>query len=301
LWFITYERKKSEKIKKQPVRIPLPEHLRRQEEIIEPEGIDNNWTRIGEEVTEILEHKGGELFGPRIIRPKYALKNEFQRLLETIEDGAKSKVVKIAQMPFLPLPRSNVGASLLAELLMGKCFFHKPFFRQISLFKLAGVSLPASTVNDWLGGGSDLLRALYLWVVRSVVDKMMFFHYDKGSRAQKVVIEILRDFKGAVQTDGYEAYSIYENKKDVLLIGCWAHARRKFTEALKEDKSGADYALEQISLIYGVETMAVDQNLSYEQRAELPSRLAYPVLCAFEKWIVGYVPTALIKRRMYKA
>ena len=51
---ITYERKKPEKIKKQPVRMPLPEHLRREEEIIEPEGIDENWIRIGEEVTEIL-------------------------------------------------------------------------------------------------------------------------------------------------------------------------------------------------------------------------------------------------------
>ena len=332
---ITYKRKKPEKIKKQPVRMPLPEHLRREQEIIEPEGIDDNWTRIGEEVTEILEHKPGELYVRRIIRPKYALKNEFQRLLETNENGTESKVVKIAQMPLLPLPRSNAGASLLAELLMGKYFFHMPFHRQISLFKLAGVSLPASTVNDWFAGGSDLLRALYfrlrelvlesdyiqvdestvpvinsekqqavkayLWVVRSVMDKMMFFHYDKGSRAQKVVIDLLRDFKGAVQTDGYEAYSIYENKKDVLLIGCWAHARRKFTEALKEDKSGAEYALEQISLIYGVETMADDQNLSYEQRAELRSRLAYPILCAFEKWIVGYVPKALIKGRMYKA
>jgi transposase len=332
---ITYERTKPEKIKKQPVRMPLPENLRRQEETIEPVGIDSNWTRIGEEVTEILEHKPGELFVRRIIRPKYALKNEFQRLLETNEDGTQSKVVTIAQMPLLPLPRSNAGPSLLAELLMGKYFFHMPFHRQISLFKLAGVSLSASTVNDWFGGGSDLLRALYirlkelvlqsdyiqvdestvpvinsekqqavkayLWVVRSVMDKLMFFHYDKGSRAQKVVIELLRDFKGAVQTDGYEAYSIYENKKGVLLIGCWAHARRKFTEALKEDKSGAEYALEQISLIYGVETMADDQNLSYQQRAELRTRLAYPIMCAFEKWIVGYVPKALVKGRMYKA
>ena len=332
---ITYERKKPEKIKKQPVRMPLPEHLRRQEEIIEPEGIDEGWTRIGEEVTEILEHKPGELFVRRIIRPKYALKNDLQRLQETLQNEAHYKVIKIAQMPLLPLPRSNAGASLLTELLMGKYYFHMPFHRQISLFKLAGVSFPASTVNDWFAGGSDLLRALYfrlreivlqsdyiqvdestvpvinsekqkavkayLWVVRSVMDKMMFFHYDKGSRSQKVVIDLLRDFKGAVQTDGYEAYSIYENKKDVLLIGCWAHARRKFTEALKEDKSGAEYALEQINLIYGVETMADDQNLSYAQRAELRSRLAYPILCAFEKWIVGYMPKALIKGRMYKA
>ena len=77
--------------------------------------------------------------------------------------------------------------------------------------------------------------------------------------------------------------------------------RRKFTEALKEDKSGASYALEQIGLLYGVETMADDQGLGYQQRAELRSRLAYPILCAFEKWIVNYYPKAILQGRMYKA
>ncbi|WP_246222856.1 hypothetical protein [Maribellus comscasis] len=71
---VSYERKKPEKKKKKPVRLPLPEELRREEEIIEPEGIDENWIRIGEEITEILEHKPGELYVRRIVRPRYALK-----------------------------------------------------------------------------------------------------------------------------------------------------------------------------------------------------------------------------------
>ena len=141
----------------------------------------------------------------------------------------------------------------------------------------------------------------YLWVIRAVMKDLVFFHYDKGSRAQKVVIELLHNYKGAVQTDGYGAYSIYENKKGVMLLGCWAHARRKFTESLKEDKAGAEYALEQIGLIYGVESMADDQGLDYQQRAELRSRLAYPILCAFEKWIVSYMPKVLPKGRMSQA
>ena len=246
-----------------------------------------------------------------------------------------NKVVKIANLPLLPLPRSNAGASLLAELLMGKYMYHLPFHRQISIFKLEGIKIPASTINDWFSGSSDLLRALYyrlkelvlesdyiqidestvpvinnekhravkayLWVVRAVMKNMVFFHYDKGSRAQKVVIELLHNYKGAVQTDGYEAYSIYENKKGVLLLSCWAHARRKFNEALKEDKAGATYALEQIGLLYGVESMAEDQDLGYQQRSELRSRLAYPILRAFEKWIVNYMPKALPGGRMSQA
>ncbi|MFC2081448.1 IS66 family transposase [Bacteroidota bacterium] len=331
---ISYKRKKPEN-KKKPVRLPLPDHLRREKEIIEPEGIDENWVRIGQEVTEILEHKPGELFVRQIIRPKYALKKELQKESEQTEESQDNKNVKIASLPLLPLPRSNAGASLLADILLGKYMYHLPFHRKIAMFKQAGVSLPASTVNGWFSGSSDLLRAMYyrlrelvlasdyiqvdestipvvnnekkrtvkayLWVVRSVMKNLVFFHYDKGSRAQKVIIELLHDYQGAVQTDGYEAYSIYENKKGVLLLGCWAHARRKFTEALKEDKSGAEYALEQIGMIYKVEAMAKDQDMDPGQRAELRQRLAYPILTAFEKWIVNYYPKTLPKGRMSKA
>jgi transposase len=331
---VSYERPRAEKEKRQPVRLPLPDDLRREEEVIEPEGIDENWTRIGEEVTEVLEHKPGELYVRRIVRPKYALRKDLQQLREENEESGQ-KNMKIAALPLLPLPRSNAGASLLAELLMDKYMYHLPFHRSIAMFKLAGVSIPASTVNGWFTGSSDLLRALYyrlrdivlasdyiqvdestvpvinnekhravksyLWVVRSVMDNLMFFHYDKGSRAQKVVIELLQNFQGAIQTDGYDAYSIYENKKGVLLLGCWAHARRKFNDALKEDESGAKYALEQIGMLYNVEAMATDQELDHDQRAALRERLAYPILCAFEKWIVNYYPKALVQGRMYKA
>jgi transposase len=329
---ITYEREKPN-TKKKPVRLPLPDHLRREEEIIEPEGIDERWVKIGEEITEILEHKPGELFVRKIIRHKYVLKNDTSDQKEDIEESAE-KII-IGALPMLPLPRSNAGPSLLAELLIGKYMHHLPFHRQLAIFKQSGVSIPASTVNGWFKGSSDLLRALYhrlrelvmetdyiqvdestvpvidnkkqraaksyLWVVRSVMDNLMFFHYDQGSRAQRVVIDLLLDYQGAVQTDGYDVYRIYEQKKGVLLLGCWAHARRKFTEALKEDKAGAEYALKQIGMIYKVEDMASDQEMDYQQRSELRKRLAYPILRAFEKWLEQYYPKALKNGRMGSA
>ncbi len=332
---ISYERKKPEKLKKQPVRLPLPDYLRREKEVIEPEGIDQNWVRIGEEITEKLEYKPGELYVHQIIRPVYVLKKELQQQREGTGIDMQEKNVKIAALPLLPLPRSNAGASLLAELILSKYLYHIPFHRQIDMLRQPNFSLPASTINGWFQGGADMVRAMYyrlrelvlasdyiqvdestvpvinnekkrtvkayLWVVRAVMENLVFFHYDKGSRAQKVVIELLHNYNGAVQTDGYEAYSIYENKKGVLLLGCWAHARRKFTEALKEDKSGAEYALNQIGMLYSVETMATDQDMDYDQRAALRGRLAYPILCAFEKWIVSYYPKTLPKGRMNKA
>ena len=331
---ISYERQKPAKEKKKAVRLPLPEELRREEEIIEPEDKDENWVRIGEEVTEVLEHKPGELYVRRIIRPKYAVKPIANQEAEEA-NADEEPGVRVATLPLMPLPRSNAGASLLAELLINKYQHHLPFHRQIAIFKQIGVTLPASTINGWFQGSCDLLRALffrlqeivlssdyiqvdestvpvihskksrtvkaYLWMVRSVMKNMVFFHYDKGSRKQKVVVNLLKDFQGAIQTDGYEAYSIYEQKKGVLLLGCWAHARRKFEESLKEDKTGAEYALAQIGKLYQVEAMADDQKLDYEQRAELRKRLAYPIMRAFEKWVVNYYPKVFPKGRMGKA
>jgi transposase len=330
---ISYERLKPKKEKKQAVRMPLPDHLRRETEVIEPDGIDENWVRINVEVTEVLNLKPGELYVRRIERPVYALKKSL--LLQ--DDGQESgKSIRIASLPDnLPLKKSNADASLLADIELGKYLYHLPFHRIIAIYKQLGVSIPASTMNGWHKDTCDLLRALYhrlkelvlstdyiqvdestipvinnekqkavkayLWVVRSVIDKLVFFHYDNGSRAQKVIVELLRDFKGAVQSDGYGAYSIYETKKGVLLLGCWAHARRKFEEARQEDKTGAEYALGQISLLYKVETMADEQNLDDQQRAELRCRLAYPIMQAFEKWIESYYPQVLPKGRMERA
>lgn len=332
---ISYKRNKPEKEKKKAVRLPLPEDLRREEEIIEPEGKDESWVCIGEEVTEVLEHKPGELYVRRIIRPKYAIKPAAQEESSKASRANKAPGIRIAPLPLLPLPRSNAGASLLAELQVNKFHFHLPFHRQIAILKQIGITLPASTINGWFQGSCDLLRALYfrlqelvlasdyiqvdestvpvinnkknktvkayLWMIRSVMDELVFFHYDKGSRKQKVIIDLLKNFQGALQTDGYAAYSIYERKNGVLLLGCWAHARRKFEESLKEDKAGAEYALTQIGKLYQVEAMADDQQLNYEQRAKLRKRLAYPIMCAFEKWIVNYYPKVLPKGRMGKA
>jgi hypothetical protein len=71
---IKYERRKPDKEKKKAVRQPLPEYFRREVEVIEPEGKQDNWVRIGQEVTEILEYKAGEAYVRRIERPKYAVK-----------------------------------------------------------------------------------------------------------------------------------------------------------------------------------------------------------------------------------
>jgi len=64
-----------------------------------------------------------------------------------------------------------------------------------------------------------------LWVVRSVMNNLVFFHYDKGSRAQKVVIELLQKYTGTVQTDGYEALCAISHKttyvQNIIMLNSW--------------------------------------------------------------------------------
>ena len=315
------------KDKNHPVRKSLPESLPREECHIYPEGIDlSGYTELTPEITEVLERDPARWYVRRIIRHKYVLKDKSQDL---------EKQIITAPKPLLPIAKSYAGASLLADIIIDKYVNHLPFYRQIKMFKQQGISISPATINGWFYEVADLLRPAYyrlkelvlasgyiqsdettipiinnekhkaingyIWMIRAVIDNLVFFHYDYGSRAQKVALQLFKDYQGVIQTDGYAVYDIYENKKGVLPIGCWAHARRKFEEALKEDKTRASYALEQIGLLYDVERQADRENLTYEQRADLRARLSYPIMVAFEKWILNEYPKVLPKGRIGKA
>jgi len=317
------------KDKKHPVRKPLPESLPREETHIYPGNINpEKWTELTPEITEVLEREPSRWYVRRIIRHKYALKDK--SLVQDIE-----KQVITAPMPALPIAKSYAGATVLADLIIDKYVNHLPFYRQIQMFKQQGISIAPATINGWFGQVADLMRPAYyrlmelvlasdyiqsdettipvinnekhttvkgyIWMIRSVMDELVFFHYDHGSRSQKVALHLFKDYQGVIQSDGYAVYDMYENKKGVLPIGCWAHARRKFEEALSEDKARASYALEQIGLLYQVERQADEQNLSFDQRAELRSRLSYPIMVAFEKWLLNEIPKILPKGRIGKA
>jgi transposase len=315
-----------------PVRKPLPESLPREDVHLYPEGMDaqtidlTKWVELPSEITEVLEREPAKMFVRRIIRHKFALKDKSQ-------EGEKQ--ILTACMPVLPLAKSYAGATLLSDLIIDKYVNHLPFYRQIQIFKQQGIELSAATINGWFHGVADLMRPTYyrlkeivlatdyiqsdettipivdnekhktvkgyIWMVRAVMADLVFFHYDHGSRAQKVALELFKDYQGVIQSDGYAVYDMYENKKGVLPIGCWAHARRYFSESLSEDKARAEYALEQIGLLYAVERRADEEHLSFEERAELRSRLSYPIMVAFEKWLVSQYPKVLPKGRIGKA
>jgi transposase len=315
--------------KSHPVRKPLPESLSREETHIYPENINfESWTELQPEITEVLERDPARWYVRRIIRHKYVLKDK--SLARDIE-----KQVITAPMPALPIAKSYAGATLLADIIINKYVNHLPFYRQIQMFKQQGISIAPATINDWFSNVADLMRPSYyrlqelilssgyiqsdettipiinnekhkaingyIWMIRAVTEDLVFFHYDYGSRAQKVALQLFKGYQGVIQTDGYAVYDMYENKKGVLPIGCWAHARRKFKEALKEDEARASYALEQIGLLYEVERRADMENLSDKKRADLRTRLAYPIMVAFEKWVLNEYPKVMPKGLIGKA
>ena len=115
-------------------------------------------------------------------------------------------------------------------------------------------------------------RKGYHWVVRAPLKQQLFFHYDRGSRAQYVIVDLLKEFQGAVQSDGYGVYNVYEKKQGVLLLGCWAHARRKFEQALGNDPPRAKYALEQIGKLYELERQAVEGSFTKKTGRKITQR-----------------------------
>ena len=313
--------------KDHPVRKPLPESLPREECHIYPDDLDlEKWTELQPEITEVLERDPARWYVRRIIRHKYALKD---KSLEV------EKQIITAPMPVLPIAKSYAGASLLADIHIDKYVYHLPFYRQRQIFLQQGLDISAATINGWFKEVADLMRPTYyrlmelvlssdyvqcdettipiidnekhkaikgyIWMVRAVMLDLVFFHYDQGSRAQKVALELFKYFQGVLQTDAYAVYNIYENKKGVLPIGCWAHSRRHFSDSLKEDKARASYALEQIGLLYDVERRADQEKLSFEERSELRCRLSYPIMVAFEKWMVNEYPKVLPKGRIGQA
>lgn len=317
------KRKESNK----PSRNPIPENIRRERIYVYPEGYnEQEWELMPESFNEIkvvLQRKPAEYYAIEYV------------MVKAIRKDDEIRTIHSAPVPQTPVAKSYAGASVLANLMVGKYVDCLPFYRQIEMMKRQGMNIPPSTINDWFFDVADLLRPLYfrirdlvmqtdyiqadettvpivddekhktvkgyLWQVCSVMEKLMFFHYDKGSRSRDVALGLFAHFRGALQTDGYAVYDYYEEKDGVLCLNCWAHARRCFDRALNNDQARAKYALEQIGLLYEVERKADDKQMNHEQRRELRLRLALPILQNFEAWLTSEVSKVLPKSPIGKA
>lgn len=310
-------KKKQERI--HPGRNPLPASLRREEIILEPLEEVTDCVCIGQEITEVLEVKAAEFYVKRFVRPKYARKQE---------EG-----VAIAALPSRVIDKGIAGSSVLAMLIISKFVDHLPIHRQIAIFKRIGIELKYNTVLDWGNESLKVLQALYdllrkkvfetgyiqadettlkvlddekkgkthqgyLWAYRSPLKKLVFFEYQPG-RDKSGPAELLKNFKGYLQTDGYGGYDQFALRKDIEVLNCMAHARRYFMEAQDNDKVRAEYALTRIQELYAIEREI--KELTTEERYKIRQEKSIPILKELGKWMVDQHPQITPKSSIGKA
>ena len=269
---ISYERKKPSK--KHEGRNEIPDHLPVIEVIIEPDQDVTGMKKIGEEITETLEYTAASLVKKRIIRPKYAL--------------PQNEGIIIGKLPSRPIEKGIAEASLLSHLIVSKFIDHLPFYRQIQIFKREfDWNVSASTINDWFVACCTLIEPLYeelkrqvllsgylqvdespikvldsdkpgsthqgyQWVYHSPERRLVLFDYRKG-RGMHGPKEVLENYNGWLQCDGYGVYDKIATLEGIQIAGCLAHARRYYHEALSNDKKRAEYALVIFQNIYEIE------------------------------------------------
>ena len=316
---ITYTRDR----KKHRGRNALPEHLPVREVTIEPEGDTTGLKKIGEEITETLEYTPAGLVKKRTVRPKYAKK-----------DG---QGVLIAALPARPLDKSIAEACLLVHVLVSKYVDHLPFYRQIQMFKRDFGWEPSwSTMSDRMAGCCRLLEPLYdilkqkildsgyiqadespikvldpdkkgsthqgyQWVYHDPVGRPVLFNYRKG-RGQHGPKELLAPYSGYLQCDGYTVYDKIGTAPNITLAGCPVHARRKFHDALDNDKARAEKALAIFREIYREERQVKGQSDGdVEKTRTLRIERIRPLLQQIRDWIKEEQYNVLPKSAIGKA
>jgi transposase len=319
---ITYTRPKGgTEAKAGHSRVEFPADLPRKEIIIEPDEDVSGCKCIGEEVTEVLAVRRGEYFVKRIIRRKYA---------RVSGDG-----IAIGKLPLLPIHKGNADFTLLACIIIAKYIDHLPWYRQAQMMKRSGIIITESTMVGWFRAVCALLEPLYalhkarfllsgyiqadetpirvlsrdvpgathkgyFWVYFDPITGDAVFEYRHG-RGQEGPMEFLKDFKGSLQTDGYAAYEVFGRDKDITLLACMAHARRKFDEAKDNDRERAEAMLTMLQELYTIERKAKLLVPDYEAIRELRQTESLPELIKIEAWLKKNLTETLPKSSIGQA
>lgn len=275
--------------------------------------LKDEYVEIGTDESSRLEHIAAKTYIKKTVIHKVMLKSDSNN--KTPED----RRIICARLPLAPVNRCMAGASVLADIIIGKFMYHLPFYRQIQQYKESGITISDSTMGGWYEAAVEKLKLLYdilrqhilqseyiqidesvlpvidsekhkarkgyEWCVRDAIRGAVMFYYDRGSRGGKVAREILGAYKGAVQCDGYDAYDQFEKNDNITVYGCWAHARRKFVDALNENNRLATEALCFIRKIYKVESDANKAGLNADERKGQRLKISYPTIRLFETWM----------------
>lgn len=297
--------------RKRGKRLKLPDNLPRKEVIIDIENkiCPNDGEElkcIGEEVSEKLEIIPAKVRVIRTIRKKYAC--------------SACELLKEAPAPLEMIPKSNASGSVLAYIATAKYVDALPLYRQEAIFKRVGLDLSRQTMARWMIQVGEKIAPLitllreellksfyihmdetvvqvlkeegkkaetksYMWVqARSGPKPIILFHYAKD-RSGTHAYELLDDYRGALQVDGYDGYASVIEKNEMTRLGCWAHARRKFYDAFKSSsgKSIGNQGLAFIKKLYEIEKEI--EGKPYDHKFFVRLTKSIPIVKEFEKWI----------------
>ena len=270
---------------------------------------------MGDAKNEVLEFIPASIKVIEHIRLKYSCRH--------CEQQGTEVNIKIAPAPPAPIPKSIATASLLSQIITSKYQYALPLYRQESLFKQYGIELSRKTMSDWMIKSSELLTPLYqrlkiIQLQQNVINAdetpLKVIHEDKNrcymwlyctgadapgdhpdqppnivlydyqaSRSGQCAVDYLTGYSGYLQVDGYAGYQ----QTQATLVGCFAHARRKFIEAQKiqvKGKTGkADWAINHLRKLYRIESDIKDIS-PQDKQAERQAK-AKPLLDQFKTWL----------------
>ena len=237
--------------------------------------------------------------------------------------------IQTAPLPAQPLPKSLASPGLLAHITVSKYQDALPLYRQETILRRIGVELPRATLANWMIGAGTLVQPVinllrerlldydilqmdestvqvlkepgktaqsksYLWLQRGGPPEqpVVLFDYDP-SRSQAVPKRLLEGFTGYLQTDGYDGYNAVVAVNGLIHVGCMAHARRKFSEAVKaqgkkKQNGKAHRGLALVQKLYRIEKQT--RTLTPEARHEHRQHHARPLLDKLRDWLDEALP-----------
>jgi transposase len=263
---------------------------------------------IGAERTEVLEYRPAQFKVIEHVRTKYACA------------GCQGHVV-CAPIPAGEGPvfdRGRPGPGLLAHLVMSKYSDHLPLNRLEAIYARGGVELSKSTMCDWAMRVADLVVPIVVQLKREMLarglmggDETEIRVLDKsapgGSRKGRIwawrgergvvvfqytptkegdwAARFLGDYRGYLQVDAYSGYDRLYRDGKIVEVGCWAHTRRKFFEAIDTAPREAAAAMATIRALYQVEREAKDGGLDAAARLALRKEKSSSIVDEFYSWI----------------
>jgi transposase len=309
-------------------RNPFPEDLPRDTIVIEPSEEEKICPEchcekqcIGQEVTEKLDYVPASFRVKRYVRNKYACK-------------PCGNQVSIAELPPMVIDKGIAAEGLLSHVITSKYADHLPLKRLEGILKRYGVVITVSSLCDWVGSCADLLTPLvtrmhekiltspkihtdstsvpikskkrkgstykgYLWAYIDDDHHVVFDFTPTHSRHGP--IEFLKDYSGYLQADAHSSYDEFFQNSNATEVGCHAHARRKFDQALDSDPVRASQVLVLWKELYAIEKQAKTDQLGCDALLELRQKRSLPILDKIHTLLMAWKDEVLPKSPTGKA